>query len=80
MQPSLLALVVGFVVLLLMNAPIAFAIGLSTLFAMLALGDIPAPYLIAQRMSTGVGSFPLLAIPFFILAGILMGEGGWHGA
>ena len=30
----------------------------------------------AQRISTGIASFPLLAIPFFILSGILMGEGG----
>jgi tripartite ATP-independent transporter DctM subunit len=73
---QIVILVVSFVVLLLMNVPIAIAIGLSALLTIVSLGDIPANYIIAQRMSTGIASFPLLAIPFFILAGILMGEGG----
>jgi TRAP-type C4-dicarboxylate transport system permease large subunit len=37
---------------------------------------VPASYVIAQRMAGGIDSFPLLAIPFFVLAGVLMGEGG----
>jgi C4-dicarboxylate transporter DctM subunit len=39
------------------------------------IGDIP-PEVIAQRFVTGVDSFPLLAVPFFILAGALMNTGG----
>jgi len=75
-EPQVLILVVSFLILLLMHVPIAVAIGLSSFFTILSIGHVPASYIIAQRMSTGIASFPLLAIPFFILAGILMGEGG----
>jgi tripartite ATP-independent transporter DctM subunit len=71
-----LILIVAFLVLLVGNVPIAFALSISTLLAMIALADVPANYIIAQRMAGGIDSFPLLAIPFFILAGVLMGEGG----
>jgi tripartite ATP-independent transporter DctM subunit len=71
-----LILIVAFLVMLIGNVPIAFALGVSTLLAMLAIGSVPANYIIAQRMAGGIDSFPLLAIPFFILAGVLMGEGG----
>lgn len=76
MEPQLAILVVSFLVLLLLDVPVAFAIGISSLLAILSLGEVPANYMVAQRMSTGIASFPLLAIPFFILAGILMGKGG----
>lgn len=76
MEAQILILIVSFVVMLLMNVPIAFAIGVAALLTVLSLGDVPANYIVAQRISTGIASFPLLAIPFFILAGILMGEGG----
>ncbi len=76
MEAQLLILVVGFLVMLAMNTPVAIAIGLCTLLAVISLGDVPANYIVAQRMSNGIASFPLLAIPFFILAGNLMGDGG----
>ncbi len=76
MEAQLAILVVSFLVLLAMHVPIAIAIGISALLTIASLGDVPANYIVAQRMSTGIASFPLLAIPFFILAGILMGEGG----
>ena len=76
MEPQVLILIVSFVVLLVMNVPIAICIGISTVLTILAIGDIPTGYIVAQRVSTGIASFPLLAIPFFILSGILMGEGG----
>ena len=69
-------LVISFVFMLLMNVPIAVSIGLSTFFTILVIGDIPACIIIAQRMATGIDSFSLLAIPFFILSGLLMGRGG----
>jgi tripartite ATP-independent transporter DctM subunit len=75
-EAQLLILVVGFVVLLALNTPVAIAIGLCTWLAVLSLGNVPANYIVAQRMSNGIASFPLLAIPFFILAGNLMGDGG----
>jgi tripartite ATP-independent transporter DctM subunit len=71
-----LILIVAFLVLLVGNVPIAFALGISTLLALAAVGDVPTSYIIAQRMAGGIDSFPLLAIPFFVLAGVLMGEGG----
>ncbi|MGD8452799.1 MAG: TRAP transporter large permease [Phycisphaerae bacterium] len=72
----LAVLIVTFVLLLALNVPVAFSIGLATVAAALAVGDLPALLLVAQRMATGIDSFALLAIPFFILAGLLMGRGG----
>ncbi len=76
MEEQVLILITSFVVLLLMNVPIAICIGLSTLLTFYSIGDIPTGPIVAQRVSMGIASFPLLAIPFFILSGILMGEGG----
>ena len=76
METQVLILVVSFVMLLVINVPIAVCIGIATLLTFLSLGDIPSSYTVAQRIANGIASFPLLAIPFFILSGILMGEGG----
>ena len=67
---------VSFILLLIMNVPIAFAIGIATLLTILSIGDIPAFTIIAQKMATGIDTFALLAIPFFILSGLLIGRGG----
>ncbi|MEE4214787.1 MAG: TRAP transporter large permease, partial [Bacteroidales bacterium] len=57
--------------------PIAYSIGISAMLTMLVgIMPLPAFTTLAQRMSTGLQSFPLLAIPFFILAGQLMNQGG----
>jgi len=71
-----LVLVVGFVVLLLLNVPVAFCMGIATVLAFLAMGEVPAFTAVAHNMATGIDSFALLAIPFFILSGLLMGHGG----
>jgi tripartite ATP-independent transporter DctM subunit len=72
-----LVLVVVFGALLLLGVPIAFAIGIGTLVTMLlGMAADPALITVAQRMATGLDSFALLAIPFFILAGQLMNRGG----
>jgi len=71
----ILILLVTFVALLLMNAPVAVAIAVSSMLAILANGG-DAAYTVAQRMANGVDSFPLLAIPFFVFSGYLMGRGG----
>ena len=76
MEIQVLILIFSFFSLLILNVPIAICIGLATIFTIASLGDVPTGYIIAQRMSSGIASFPLLAIPFFILSGILMGEGG----
>jgi tripartite ATP-independent transporter DctM subunit len=73
---SIWVMVVSFVALLLLEVPIAMCLGLSTVMAIFAVGDIPAFLISAQRIVSGTNSFTLLAIPFFILAGSLMGRGG----
>ena len=68
-------LMVGFVALILIGVPIAFAMGFATLLAIIAHGEMPFS-LLAQRALVGADSYALLAIPFFILAGNLMNYGG----
>jgi len=69
-----LVLFSSLVVFLLLNVPIAIAIGLASLTGFLYSGiDLMA---VAQRMLASVNSFTLLAIPFFMLAGSLMQTGG----
>ena len=60
--------------LLVLGVPIAVALGLASLLTAFNLG-LP-PLIVAQRMANGINSTPLLAIPFFILAGQIMAEGG----
>ena len=67
-------LTLGFLFLLAIGVPIAFAIGISSVLALLLL-DIDL-IVAAQRIISGTQSFPLLAIPGFILAGDLMSRGG----
>ena len=55
--------------------PVALAMGLSAFVVVLLKGET-SPLVMAQRMFVGVDSLPLLAIPYFILAGVLMEEGG----
>lgn len=73
---SIIVLVVGFIVLLLLNVPVAFCMGIATLLGVLVAGDLPSFLIVAQKMATGIDSFALLAIPFFILSGLFMGRGG----
>jgi tripartite ATP-independent transporter DctM subunit len=77
MTTDILLLVCTFLLLLAIGLPVGWSIGLSTLVTMLAsIETIPAFTTIAQRMATGLDSFALLAIPFFILAGQVMNQGG----
>jgi TRAP-type C4-dicarboxylate transport system permease large subunit len=70
-------LVFSFILLLVIGVPIAFSIGISGILTMLVSIDfIPALTTFSQRMATGLDSFALLAIPFFILAGNIMNSGG----
>ncbi|MEP3685982.1 MAG: TRAP transporter large permease [Sulfitobacter dubius] len=57
------------------SMPIAYALGLSALLSAYIFIDLPI-FLLAQKMVSGVNSFTLLAIPFFMLAANLMNEGG----
>ena len=72
-----IVLVLVFVALLLSNVPIGVAIGTASLAAVFANGGMASSEtIVADRMVNGVSSFSLLAIPFFVLSGILMGRGG----
>ncbi len=74
---DVLVLVISFVFLLMIGVPISFSIGISaTLTILLSVETLPSLTTIAQQMATGLDSFALLAIPFFILAGNLMNSGG----
>jgi len=80
MEPAALAgliLVVGIAVFLLIGAPISVGVGLSATLAMFVILGIENGVLTAaQQVFRGINSFPLLAIPFFVLAGVIMNNGG----
>ena len=74
---AVLVLAVSFVALLALGVPVAYAIGLATAATILtSVEPTAALTTVSQRMATGLDSFTLLAIPFFILAGQLMNRGG----
>lgn len=74
---EVLILIISFVIFLGIGVPIAWSIGLSGMVTLLvSMDSIPAFTTFAQRMATGLDSFTLLAIPFFILAGQLINKGG----
>lgn len=63
------------IIALILNMPVGIAIGLSSLCAVFADGRLSSLYIV-QQLVTSADSFPLMAIPLFILAGELMGAGG----
>lgn len=69
------ALAFSLAIFFLLGVPIAVAIGLASIIGIIASDRLPL-LLVAQRMFTGLDSFPLMAIPLFILAGNLMSVGG----
>jgi len=74
---EVLILVLSFLILLAIGVPIAWSIGISSILTMLvSIPTLSAFTTVAQRMATGLDSFALLAIPFFILAGQIMNRGG----
>ncbi|MDR1625232.1 MAG: TRAP transporter large permease [Spirochaetia bacterium] len=68
-------LFISFFALMFFNIPIAVCLGIAAVLAIVAGINVPL-VITAQTMFNGINSFPLMAIPFFILAGNLMGEGG----
>ena len=65
----------GMFLLIILQVPVGVAIGGASLAAVLENGRLSASY-VAQSMITGVDSFPIMAVPLFVLAGELMGGGG----
>ena len=72
---NLLLLIGSFFVLLFVGIPIAYALCVSSILYMVIYSDVPL-IIIAQQMLKGVDSFTLMAIPFFVIAGSLMQNGG----
>jgi len=69
---TLMAAVFG--ITLVLGFPVAFCLGITSVAVLLAT-DVPLN-LVAQRIFTGMDSFPLMAVPFFVLAGEIMNVGG----
>jgi TRAP-type mannitol/chloroaromatic compound transport system permease large subunit len=63
-----------FAITLVLGFPVAFCLGITSVAVLLAT-DVPLN-LVAQRIFTGMDSFPLMAVPFFVLAGEIMNVGG----
>ena len=71
---AIAVLLVSFLVMILLRFPIAYAVALSSLLCLLSQG-LPLTT-ICQQMVKGISSFSLMAVPFFITMGCLMGSGG----
>jgi TRAP-type C4-dicarboxylate transport system permease large subunit len=69
------ALLTSFLAMMATGVPVAIAMAGSALVYVLLTGDTP-PFVVVHRMISGIDSFPLLAVPFFILAGNLMNNAG----
>jgi len=74
----MLLLIGSFIVMMLVGIPVAVSMAVASVFYILAYNVSP-DIIVAQRMIAGVESFPLLAVPFFILAGNLMNIAGVTG-
>jgi tripartite ATP-independent transporter DctM subunit len=68
-------LLVVFVVLMVVGVPLAVSLGVATVSSLLIFTDIPLS-IVSQSMYSSMNSFIMVAVPLFILAGILMDEGG----
>ncbi len=74
----MLILIGSFLALMLIGVPVAVAMAGASLLFIAVSGSVP-DIVVAQRMIAGIESFPLLAVPFFILAGNLMNIAGITG-
>ena len=74
---SIIILILSFITLLAIGVPVAWSLGIASFITLLvSVAAGPSATTIAQRMATGLDSFALLAIPFFVLAGEIMNRGG----
>ncbi|MCL6558905.1 MAG: TRAP transporter large permease subunit, partial [Firmicutes bacterium] len=64
-----------FAILVLLNVPIAYSLILSSIIYIWATHSVPV-HVVAQKMFTAVDTFPIMAVPFFMIAGNLMEKGG----
>ena len=75
---AITVLLVGFLVLVFLRFPIAYAVAIASISCMLVNGTNLA--LLCKLMVKGISSFSLMAVPFFITMGCLMGSGGIRSA
>jgi len=73
---AIIILLVGFAILMALKVPVAFALALAAFASAFYLGGLQMLPALVQRLVSGVRPFNFMAIPFFIIAGNLMGEGG----
>lgn len=71
---AILVLLGSFFLMILLRFPIAYAVGLSSIFCLVYQGKSLTT--VCQQMVNGISSFSLMAVPFFITMGVLMGSGG----
>ncbi|MDO5112203.1 MAG: TRAP transporter large permease [Clostridia bacterium] len=71
---AIIVLLGSFFLMVFMRFPIAYAVGLSSVFCLLTQGLTLST--VCQQMVKGISSFSLMAVPFFITMGVLMGSGG----
>ena len=71
---AIVVLLVSFFVMIFLRFPIAYAVGLSSVLCMLVQGQALTD--VCRLMVKGISSFSLMAVPFFITMGVLMGSGG----
>lgn len=71
---AILILLGSFFLMILLRFPIAYAVALASIFTLLYQG-LPLS-IVAQQMVRGISSFSMMAVPFFITMGVLMGSGG----
>jgi C4-dicarboxylate transporter DctM subunit len=71
----IVTIVLGFIVLTLLDVPIAFSLAVAIAVGLITASEVPL-FVVAHKMGTGLDSFVLLAIPLYILAGSLMETGG----
>ncbi len=71
---AIIVLLGSFALMILLRFPIAYAVGLSSMFCLIAQGQSLNE--ICRLMVKGISSFSLMAVPFFITMGVLMGSGG----
>jgi len=70
---GLILSILMFIITLILGVPIAICLGLTGIIGIITLSGVP-PEVVAQRMFTGLDSFPLMCIPFFIMAGQIMNK------
>ncbi len=71
---AIIILLASFGIMILLRFPIAYAVALSSMLCLLYLGKPLTT--VCQQMVKGISSFSLMAVPFFITMGCLMGTGG----